>query len=466
MANQDTSRPEAPSTAGPRSVSRRDILKGMAVVAGAAALPTILAACSTTASTAPSAAASTAPSAAASTAPSAAATPAGSTSLGSNYSNADTDTKAMQAVVDAFTKKTGITVTVNTVNHNDFQTQISSYLQGTPQDVFTWFAGYRMRTYASQNLAGDITDIWSKISTNYSDAFKSASTGDDGKQYFIPFYNYPWVVIYRKSVFTANGWEPPKTWADFKALGDKAKAKGLVPLAFADKDGWPAMGTFDILNMRLNGYKFHVDLMAGKEKWADAKVKQVFETWKELIPYQQEGALGRTWQQAADGLVAKTSAMYFLGTFAGQQATKKEDHDDLDFFAFPTLGTSFDTELGIDAPIDGFMLSAKAKNVDPAKAFLEYLSTGAAQIIYQNVNPNGVAAAKDSDTSGYDAFQKKSAEIIGASGAIAQFLDRDTKPAFADEMIKRLQTFLTNPTGTDLGTFTDGIQKFWDSLAS
>ena len=38
MAIQDTSRPEAPSTTGPRSVTRRDILKGMAVVAGAAAL--------------------------------------------------------------------------------------------------------------------------------------------------------------------------------------------------------------------------------------------------------------------------------------------------------------------------------------------------------------------------------------------------------------------------------------------
>ena len=37
------------------------------------------------------------------------------------------------------------------------------------------------------------------------------------------------------------------------------------------------MGTFDILNMRINGYQFHVDLMAGKEKWTDPKVKAVFE---------------------------------------------------------------------------------------------------------------------------------------------------------------------------------------------
>ena len=52
------------------------------------------------------------------------------------------------------------------------------------------------------------------------------------------------------------------------------------------------MGTFDILNMRLNGYQFHVDLMAGKEKWTDTKVKAVFETWKKLLPYQQRRSAG------------------------------------------------------------------------------------------------------------------------------------------------------------------------------
>ena len=29
------------------------------------------------------------------------------------------------------------------------------------------------------------------------------------------------------------------------ALATKMQADGLVPIAFADKDGWPAMGTFD-----------------------------------------------------------------------------------------------------------------------------------------------------------------------------------------------------------------------------
>jgi multiple sugar transport system substrate-binding protein len=452
------------------AVSRRTVLKGIAGAAGLVTIPAIIAACSSSASTAPSAAApsAAAPSAAA---PSEAAPSAvtGSVTFGSNYSNKDTDTKAMQAVVDAFTAKTGIAVKVNTVDHNTFQDQISPYLQGTPDDVFTWFAGYRMRFFADQGLATDLTDLWAKIGSNYSDAFKASSTGNDGKQYFVPFYNYPWVVVYRKSVFTEKGYTVPKTWTEFKALGDKMKTDGLIPLSFADKDGWPAMGTFDILNMRVNGYQYHIELMKGAQKWTDPKTAAVFTAWKELLPYNGDitAALGRTWQDGANLLVQKKAGMYFLGTFAGQQATEQADHDDLDFFPFPTLGTAFDDELGIDAPIDGFMMTVKsptlAADKDAAMAFLEYLSTGPAQITFLVANPNSVAAGNDADTSGYSAFQKKSAEIIAGSKAIAQFLDRDTDPGFAKQMQSFLQTWLTNPD-QDLNAFLKSVQDFWDSL--
>jgi multiple sugar transport system substrate-binding protein len=447
------------------SVSRRTVLKGIAGAAGLVSVPAIIAACSTpSATTAPSAAESAAATTGAeSAAPSAAVT--GSTSLGSNYSD-EVPKEALQTVLDAFTAETGITVEVNTVAHGPFQDQISSYLQGSPEDVFTWFAGYRMRFFAAQGLSTDISDLWAKIGSNYSEAFKAASTGDDGKQYFIPIYNYPWVVIYRKSVFADKGYTIPVTLADFKTLGDKMKADGLVPLAFGDSDGWPAMGTFDILNMRQNGYEFHVGLMAGTEKWTDPRVKKVYEVWADLLPYFQEGALGRTWQDAANAMVQKEAGMYFLGTFAGQQATEKADFDDLDFFPFPTLGTEFDGELAIDAPIDGFMLSKAPENLDAAKALLEFLSTGAAQIKFLETNPNNVAAANDADTSGYTPYQQKMAEIIGSSTKIAQFLDRDTRPDFAgpNGMQGFIQSFLTDP-GQDLDAHLQTIQDFWDSLA-
>ena len=153
-----------------KAVSRRTVLKGIAGTAGLVSVPAIIAACSSTgASSAPaeSAAASEAASAAPSAAESAVAS--GSISLGSNYSD-EIPKGVLAGITDTFTQDTGITVKINTVDHGTFQDQISSYLQGTPDDVFTWFAGYRMRFFAAQGLATDISDIWTKVGSNFSEA--------------------------------------------------------------------------------------------------------------------------------------------------------------------------------------------------------------------------------------------------------------------------------------------------------
>jgi multiple sugar transport system substrate-binding protein len=247
--------------------------------------------------------------------------------VGSNASDA-VPKKAYEQVFANFQKASGITPKVNTVEHETYQEQINNYLQGRPDDVWMWFAGYRMQFFAQRGLAGDVSDVWQKVGGNFTPALKDASTGLDGKQYFIPFYYYPWAFFYRKSVFEENGYQPAKTWDELIALAKQMKGDGLTPVAFADKDGWPAMGTFDYLNMRLNGYDFHINLMGGKEAWTDPRVAKVFDTWRELLPYSQEGALGRTWQEAAQSLAQKKSGMYLLGMFVGQQVPEA-DRDDL-----------------------------------------------------------------------------------------------------------------------------------------
>ena len=167
------------------------------------------------------------------------------------------------------------------------------------------------------------------------------------------------------------------------------------------------MGTFDILNMRMNGYDFHIGLMEGREKWSDPRVKAVFEMWRDdVLPYTQEGAAGRTWQDAAKAaLVDKTAGMYFLGTFAAEQAAV-EDIPDIGFFPWPALGTEFDGENAIDAPIDGFMLSANPKNPEAAKAFLKCVGTPEAQLAYVLTPGLGsVAVSPLADPSGYNTLQ-------------------------------------------------------------
>lgn len=450
-----------------KAVSRRTVLKGIAGTAGLVSVPAIIAACSS-----PGSSSAPAPTEAASAAPSAAesAVASGSISFGSNYSD-EVPKAAMQQMVDAFTAETGIDVAINTVEHGTFQDQISSYLQGTPDDVFTWFSGFRMRFFAAQGLAEPITDVWGSVGSNYSEAFKVGSTGDDGEQYFIPIYNYPWAVFYRKSLFEEKGYAPPTNLDEFKTLAARMQADGLVPMAFGDSDGWPAMGTFDIINLRQNGYDFHVGLMAGTEKWTDDRTKAVFAVWKDLLPFYQEGAAGRTWQDAAQALIQKQAGMYLLGMFVSEQfvAAGEGEVDDLDFFPYPDFGTAYDAEKALDAPIDGFMLAKNSPtlgaNLDGAKAFMEFMSKGSTQNIYTTANPGVVAAANDADPGGYNALQQKAVELISGAQRITQFLDRDTNPNFAgpNGMQAFLLDFIQN-RDQDLNAFTQKIQDFWDTL--
>jgi multiple sugar transport system substrate-binding protein len=380
----------------------------------------------------------------------------GTVTFGSNASD-PVPKAAYAAVFKAFTQKTGTKVSVNTVDHNTFQEQINTYLQGRPQDVFTWFAGYRMQFFAQKGLLQPIDDVWETLKPQFSAGMQQASKGLDGHFYFVPIYNYPWAVFYRKSVFAQHGYTVPKTWDQFMALMKKMKADGLTPLAFTDKDGWPAMGTFDILNMRINGYDFHVRLMAGKESWDSAKVKAVFNQWREVLPYTSQGALGLTWQEGAQQMINKQAGMYLLGSFVGQQATAPADHADLDFFAYPSINSAHGQD-AIDAPIDGFLMSKKAKNSDGAKALLKYLGTAAAENIYLKTDANDVGANLHASTAHYNALQKKSAKLIAGTKHIAQYMDRDTRPDFASTvMIPSLQQFLNNPN--DVNGLVKNIQK-------
>ena len=344
-----------------------------------------------------------------------------------------------------FTKKEGIAVEINDVDHNTFQEGINNYLQGNPQDIFSWFAGYRMRFFADQGLIGDISDVYPV--DGLPDSFVKQATADDGKQYFMPQGYYPWAVFYRKSLWQERGYEEPTTYDELKTLATKMQADGLTPFAFGESDGWPAMGTFDILNMRINGYQYHIDLMKHDESWDSPKTKAVFDTFRELLPFHQSGANGRTWQEAAQSLLNKESGMYTLGTFVNEQFG--DQADDLSFFNFPEIDSSIGAD-AIDAPIDGWCMSAKPRNEENAKKLLAYIGSARSVDVANQMEPIGIGANDNTDTSKYTDLQKKSVEIVSKAKNLAQFLDRDTRPDFASTvMIPSLKDFVNNPDDVD-----------------
>ncbi|WP_207210549.1 ABC transporter substrate-binding protein [Nocardioides zhouii] len=360
----------------------------------------------------------------------------------------------LKAIAAAYGKESDTEVKLNAVDHNTFQESINTYLQGTPDDVFTWFAGFRMAQFAEAGLISDVSDQWPIDGLN--DSFKQAATAPDGKQYFVPVSYYPWALFYRKSIFEKNGWAPPESNNDFMELMKDMQGKGITPIAFGDKDGWPAMGTFDILNMRLNGFDYHMSLMAGEEKWDSDEVKGVFETWRTLLPYHQADPLGRTWQEAATSMGKGESGMYLLGTFVVDAIA--DQADDIDFFTFPELDSAIGAD-ALDAPIDGFCVASAGKNQEAGKAMAKWLgSAAAADAGNAGADAPFIAANEGASTSSYNDLQKKSAEVVGAAANIAQFMDRDTNADFANTvMIPSIQAFLKDPD--DIDGVTASIQE-------
>ncbi len=412
----------APRNVSGHPMSRRNLLRGTALGAGAVTLPALLTACGDG--------------------------PGGNkneVTVGSNASDAVPKAAFAQAF-EAYEKESDKRVKVNTTEHNEFQQNITRYLQGSPDNVFMWFAGYRMQYFAEKGLLVEISDVW-KGFRGFSQALKDQST-HDGKQYFVPYYYYPWAVFHRKSLFEKQGYEQAGNWDQFIALAKKMHKDG-IPVAFCDKDGWPAMGTFDYINLRLNGYDFHKSLMAGEEAWTDRKVKKVFDLWRELMPYYQKGALGRTWEEAGQGLQRRRTGMAVFGMPHPGSQFPKEERDDIDFFPFPEIDPQYGRD-AVEAPIDGFLVPKKSKNVEGAKDFMKWLGTAEAEDVYLKGDPNNVAVNEDADTSKYSPLQKKSAELVAEAKQISQFLDRDTRPDFAQTvMIKALQDFIDNPRDVD-----------------
>ena len=164
--------------------------------------------------------------------------------------------------------------------------------------------------------------------------------------------------------------------------------------------------------------------------------------------------------------------MYLLGLFVSEQFVASGNPDDLnqlDFFPFPDVGSNFDAEKALDAPIDVFMMAKHSptlgSDTGQAKAFLEFMSKGSTQITYWKTSPGAIPTANDADQSQYPALTKKAAQIVSSAKRITQFFDRDSRPDFSgpNSMQGFLLRYLSNPK-QDTTSLQGQMQSFWDSL--
>ncbi len=339
-----------------------------------------------------------------------------------------------------------IAVTVNTTAHEQFKTLLPSWLTSRQApDVVTWFAGYRMQSFAERGLLEPINNVFpgGSFEAEFPASFRGASSYN-GDIYFMPQSWYWWAVYYNTEVFNRLNLKVPTTWTEFLNVCEVLKLNGVSPIAMGAKETWTVGGWFDYMNSAVNGGEFHQQLTMGNVPYTDPRVRKTFEYLIDLSQkgYFQPNATSYAWQEAATLLFKGEAGMYLMGQFVFDVAPA-ELKGNLDFFRFPTVsGTSY----SVDTPTDGFMIPKNAKNKDAAKLFLAYLATAEAQEMF--AKPLGRLAANTKVAPVNPEAAKGLAMVMGAEFAM-QFYDRDAPEEMAAKGMNAIIDAIQNPARLD-----------------
>jgi multiple sugar transport system substrate-binding protein len=352
-------------------------------------------------------------------------------------------------VIDEFKKAhPGTDVKVAFIDEEAYKVQLPAWLTTAPPDIVNWHDGERMAYYAQRNLFEDLSADWAKNGWDTTYASTKEASSYKGKQYAAPTVYYSWGMFYRKDLFQKVGIAgEPKTWNEFLDACKKLKAAGIAPIAVAGRDAWTLAGWFDYLDLRLNGNAFHQQLMAGEVPYTDARVKKVYTTWKQLLDagYFIDNSLSYDLDAAQPFLFQGKAAMMLMGTFitGGFSPTVKSE---MGYFQFPIIDANVPT--AEDGPVETLNIPAKAKNKADARAFLAFTETP--DVGAQLAKGLGSLSANSKSAEPEDPISKIGFQILSnTKGGIAQFYDRDMTKEMADEGMKGMQQFMSDPTKID-----------------
>ena len=256
-------------------------------------------------------------------------------------------------------------------------------------------------------------------------------------------------VYYRKDIFEKLGIDVPTNFDEFVAACAKLKENGITPITIGSKYLWTTAGVFDYLNLRVNGYEFHMDLTNGRIPYTDPRVHATFDAWDRLVKpgYFIENHAAYSWQEALTPMVKGDAAMYVMGNFAVAPLREAGLSDDqLGFFQFPEITAG--VPMAEEAPTDTVHIPSKAKNKKDAKRFLIFMARADVQEeinkILGQLPINSKASVAD------DKFLKAGNEMLNNAYAMAQFYDRDAPAEMASAGMKGFQEYMVKPERRDM----------------
>jgi raffinose/stachyose/melibiose transport system substrate-binding protein len=229
-------------------------------------------------------------------------------------------------------------------------------------------------------------------------------------------------VFYNQRIFKEHNLSEPKSHEEFMDLCDKLKEANLIPLAFADKDKWPAGHMLSVFGGYIAGKDKLASAISGEVAWNDPDFVEAIQLF--FVDMNQAGYFipevnAVTYDDANLLFYSGKAAMNLTGTWmVGDYTNQDSMPDPVGFFFYPPI---HDKPIAPPAGLgSGYFVSKATTNPQAAFRFLDFLfSEKAAKLWIEGASKIPPIAVNADDYSIPDLFRfvitnlQKNAELMG-----------------------------------------------------
>jgi len=361
-----------------------------------------------------------------------------------HYWTSGSEAAALSQIAKAFTAKGGTWVDDAVGGFEAERTiAVTRFAGGNPPAAMLTELGQETRNLVEAGVLRDLSPLYA--SNGWSEELAPAvldALTIDGKYYAVPVDvgGRNWMYA-NSAVFETVGVKMPATWDEFFAVADKIKAAGYVPLAVGG-ESWQEALLFSALMDGVGGNDFFArvyDKADADAARSDTMVK-VFETFRRLQDYVDDGVPGRAWNEATNMVVTGKAAMIIMGDWAKGEFLSAGQTPGKEFQCVLAPGTQH----FYDAIVDAFVFPKVGKDALAGQDLLIRTMMDPAVQVDFNRFKGSLPPLSKADTAGMDACAQLGARTMASP---------DTY----------LPGIVNRPTNDVAGQLEDVVSEFWNT---
>src|SRR5919106_1140437 len=281
---------------------------------------------------------------------------------------------------------------------DDVRRELQSRLRSRePPDVFAYDPGPGFGgVLADAGLLRPLENAYKEHGWDIYDWAKQQATYD-GTVYGVPDQVEEIIVFYNKDLVP----EVPHTVEELRQISDELKGRGKIPLAFGNREQYPASHMFSMGTSNVLDREGLDDILYGDGRWDTPEIEEAINLFfRDFVEnaYYPKSPNALTYDGANALFYSGEAAMNPTGTWLVSEIVQAVQEFEVGFFPFPSIdGSGISPPAGLGA---GLFVAKEASNPQGAIEFIDYLLQGStARLIIEKLN---VIPALPVDSKGLD----------------------------------------------------------------